>query len=154
MSESRTPATEDTPAQAGNTPSSDAANNRSSSGNRNRNSNRSSRQSSGTSITVQSTDSSSFEGACPEIGAVAGLRTEKVTKKVPFSVFVEKVADHVITNVKYGSDIEACIRKVQDPFIYFGSRHKPEPLVDGENAPFGDKWLFQERRPTFHARTS
>ena len=54
--------------------------------------------------------------------------------------------------MKYGSDIEACIRKVQDPFIYFGSRHKPEPLVDGKYALFGEKWLFQERLKAYVSR--
>ena len=80
------------------------------------------------------------------------FKDRKVTKKVPFSVFVEKIAGHVITNVKYGIDNEACIRKVQYPFIDFESRHKPEPLVDGENAPFGDKWLFQERLKAYVSR--
>ena len=41
-------------------------------------------------VTIQSTDGASFEGSCSEIGAVMGLRTEKITQKVPFSIFVEK----------------------------------------------------------------
>jgi len=55
-----------------------------------RNNNRSSNSSS---TTVQSTYGTSFEGPCPEIGAVLGLRSEKITKKVPFSVFVEKLGN-------------------------------------------------------------
>ena len=57
------------------------------------------------SSTVQGSDGSTFEGGCPEIGAVVGLRTEKITKKVPFSVFVEKLVDYVITTFKHASDI-------------------------------------------------
>ena len=54
-------------------------------------------------------DPISFEGACPDIGAVLALRSERITKKTDFSVFVENVADYVIANPKYGSDIEQCI---------------------------------------------
>ena len=43
-------------------------------------------------------------------------------------------------------------QEVQDPFIGFGSCHEPEPLVDGENAPFGEKWLFQERLKAYVSR--
>ncbi len=104
-------------------------------------------------VTVpQCTDGASIEGAFPEIGAVVGLRTEKVTKKVSFSGFVEKVADHVITNVKYGSDYEACIRNVQDPSIDFRSRHEPEPLANYEYSPFGVNWTCQESLKTYVSR--
>ena len=68
---------------------------------------------------VQSSDGTSFEGACPDVGAVIGLRTEKMTKKVPFAIFKEKLADYVIRSIKYGSDIEECIRQLQDPTVGF-----------------------------------
>ena len=61
---------------------------------------------------VQSTDGVSFEGACPEVGAVMGLRTEKFNKNVPFATFKDKFADYVIRSIKYGSYIEKCIRHV------------------------------------------
>ena len=100
---------------------------------------------------VRSTEGASFEGAYPEIGVVAALRTEIIPKKAPFSVFTEKVADHVITTMKYGSDVEDCIRKMQDPKVGFSAKYKPEPLTD-QDPSFDDRLLQQERIKAFVAR--
>ena len=105
----------------------------------------------GGSVTVQGTDSVSFEGACADVGAVMGLRTEKITKKVPFSVFQSKMADYVITTIRYGSDVERTLRYLEDPFEHFVERHKPSPLT--MPAPtFDDKFMQQERIKAFVSR--
>ena len=103
------------------------------------------------SSTVQGSDGSTFEGGCPEIGAVVGLRTEKITKKVPFSVFVEKLADYVITTFKHAADIEQSIRCMVDPFEDFTDTHKPPPLMV-ENPSFDERYLQQERIKVYVVR--
>ena len=100
---------------------------------------------------IQSTEPVSFEGSCPEIGAVAALRTEKMNKKVPFVVFTEKIADYVIINFKYGSDVESTIRDLSDPFTDFAAVHKPPPLLDPDPS-FDDRYLQQERIKAFVSR--
>ena len=102
-------------------------------------------------VTIQSTDGASFEGSCSEIGAVMGLRTEKITKKVPFSIFVEKLGDYIITDIKYGSDIENCVRRMEDPFLNFETKHKPTSLTTQEPS-FDDKMLQQERLKAYVLR--
>jgi len=125
------------------------ANTRSTSNGRSNNNNRSRNNNNNNS--VQSTESNNFEGSCPEVGAVAALRTEKITKKVPFAVFAEKVADYVITNYKYGSDVESTIRELTDPFSGFSELYKPTPLTD-PNPSFDIRYLQQERIKAFVSR--
>lgn len=102
----------------------DQGNNRSNSNSRGNNNNRNRNNG------VQSTESINFEGSCPEIGAVATLQTEKINKKVTFAIFAEKVADYIITNYKYSSDVERTIRELTDPFSVFASLHRLTLLTD------------------------
>ena len=119
------------------TPSPNADNSNRSSGQSNSNSRGNNRN---RNINIQSSESVTFEGACPDIGAVAALCTEKINKKVPFAVFAEKVADYVITNYKYRSDVENTIRELTDPFSDFSLLHKPAPLTVAEPS-FDEKHL-------------
>ena len=68
---------------------------------------------------VQSTDGATFEGGCPEINVVVGIRTDKISKKVTFSVFTENVADYIITTFKHEADIELSIHLLTNPFDGF-----------------------------------
>ena len=86
-----------------------------------------------------------------EIGAVLALRSEKITKKAAFSVFTEKVADYVISNHKYGSDIEQAIRKLRDPMEGFVDLYKPPPLTV-QDPTFDDKLIQQERIKSYISR--
>ena len=134
---SATPATPATPATIGNNNNRSGSNNNNNrSGNRSGNNNRNNNSRRNNNATVvQSTDGAAFEGGCPDISAVVGLRTEKITKKVPFSVFVEKFADFVMIDFKHASDIELCIRYMSDPLEDFALKYKPVPLME-ENPSF------------------
>ena len=92
----------------------------------------------------QSSDSTTFEGACPEIGAVIALRTETIKKREPYAVFTDKLADYVITTMKHGSDVERCIRHLVDPMEGFKEKYEPPPLLD-PNPPFNLCFLLEER---------
>ena len=123
------------------------SNNNTSGRNNRRGNNRQSR----TAVSVQSSDGTSFEGSCPEIGAVLGLRTENINKKVPFSVFTEKLGDYIITNISHGSDIEGCVGNLEDPLENFEAIHKPQPLKVLEPS-FDEKMLQQERLKAYVSR--
>ena len=58
-----------------------------------------------------------------------GLRTEKFNKNAPFAIFKDKFADYGIGSVKYGSDIENCIRQLEYPMLGFETKHMPTPLT-------------------------
>ena len=99
------------PSNTPNTPASETNQTQNSSSNSNNNSRRGNiNNRSNNNTTVQSSDGALFEGGCPEINGVVGLRTEKINKKVPFSVFTEILADYVITELRHSSDIELSIR--------------------------------------------
>ena len=70
-----------------------------------------------------------------------GLRTENVQKNNSFSVFAVRLADCVITNIRYASDIEDMLQKMSDPFVPFEKKYKSTPL---ENAnPIFDENMLQ-----------
>ena len=100
---------------------------------------------------MQSSEGASFEGACPDIGGILGLRSERINKKLPFSVFTEKLADYVGAEIKYGRDLETCIKLMQDPRKGFEERHKPPPLTV-EEPTFDDKYLQQEKLKRYITR--
>jgi len=105
----------------------------------------------GGSVTAQGTDSESFEGACADVGDVMGLRTEKITKKVPFSVFQSKMTDYVFTTIRYDSDVERTLRYFEDPVKHFADLHKPSPLTK-KDPSFDEKFMQQERIKAFVSR--
>ena len=102
------------PSNTPTTPASEASQAQNSSINSNTNSRRNNRNNnnnrSNNNTTVLISDTASFEGGFPETNGVVGLRTEKINKKVPFSMFTEILADCVITELRHASDIELSIR--------------------------------------------
>ena len=72
-------------------------------------------------------------------------------KKFSFSVFTERVSGCVIVNLKHGSDIEQCVRKLEDPFEDFISEYKPTPLVEAEPS-FDVRFEQQERIKAYISR--
>ena len=61
------------------------------------------------------------------------------------------MADYVISNHKYGSDIEQAIRKLRDPMEGFVDLHKPPPLTV-KDPTFDDKLIQQERIKSYISR--
>ena len=69
---------------------------------------------------MQHTNSTTFEGAIPEIGGVLGLKHEDFKQKSPsFEDFLEKVSTYAISNFKDGGDMNPLFRKMEDPFVSF-----------------------------------
>ena len=100
---------------------------------------------------IITSDGVSFEGACPDINGIVALRTEKITKKVPFSIFIERLAEYALSDIEYGSDLENAIRFLQDPTVGFKETHMPPPLHT-DTPTFDEKFLQQERLKSFIVR--
>ena len=55
-----------------------------------------------------------YEGKTPEIGGILALRNENFSKKVPFSVFQQKLKNHILTEFDYARDIVPIIDDFTD----------------------------------------
>ena len=82
--------------------------------------------------TVVGSNEKSWEGAKPEVGAVLGLKSERLNNKVTFEVFREKLAIHVLSEFRNGRDILPAIKKMTDPRVTLRSRSGPKELTDEE----------------------
>ena len=65
-----------------------------------------------------------------EIGAVLGLRTEYLDKKVSYRVFIEKMTDYVLREIVDASDVLPILSQEKDPIPIFTAEHMPEELDD------------------------
>ena len=83
-----------------------------------------------------------FEGANPEVGAVLGLKSEKITKKIPFNQFREKLVEHIKSTFTHSRDIACVVKKMVDPMTDFDTRNKPAD-VDPTTASIADKYIFE-----------
>ena len=119
------------------TDSSSANNNSNSNNNRPRNNNNN------RNINTQHTDLNSFEGSIPEVGAVLGLKYERLKKKATsFESFLEKTSTYIISNLKDGADTKSIFKTMTDPTTTFKSRYKPSaPSETGDSV---DKDIYRE----------
>ena len=49
--------------------------------------------------------SRNFEGEKSSIGVVLGMRLEKIEKKVPFTIFREKIGNYISRTMKYIDEV-------------------------------------------------
>ena len=85
--------------------------------------------------TINPTNAANFEGDCPTLSAVLGLRVERLNKKLPFHQFIEKVYYLVVSTYKDGGDLHPLFFDLESPLDSLVSKHrpiKPEP-VDKED---------------------
>jgi hypothetical protein len=85
---------------------------------------------------TMSSANKNFEGAEPGVGAVLGLRYEKIDKKVTYEVFREKMSNYIERTMKYGDDVVCLIKDYEDPIESFEMNNMPEELSasDKENS--------------------
>ena len=107
-----TPQTNPNPSGSGDN-SNDTNNNTGNNNNNRRRNNNSNRNQSSTS--VQLTNPKGYEGSIAEIGAILGLKHEKLDKKTQYQVFVDKIANYVYSNVKYGGDLLPLFKDLVNP---------------------------------------
>lgn len=90
---------------------------------------------------ISGTDQDDFEGDTPGLGVVLGLKHQKMTKKVHFDIFRDKLAHYVKQELKNSSDI-FCI--IKDFTVTTISKPKPftaDELKDGMNKSIHDEHI-------------
>jgi len=96
-----------------------------------------------------------YAGENEDIGYVLAMRSEKFEKKVPFQIFVEKIATYVVSNLKDGGDIQTIFLEMKDPSKTFNESHKPikpEKRDEDEDIDEVDLEIYREEVKQFVQR--
>ena len=72
---------------------------------------------------VNPVNAQNFEGDCPSLSTVLGLRVERLNKKLPFHQFVEKVYFYAVSTYKDGSDLHPLFFNFEDPLNSLITKH-------------------------------
>ena len=134
MSSASTPATTTGQETSASTPSEDTTTN-SSNSNQTRNDTNSSSNNNRRNDNRRNTftnNERTWQGNTTDVGAVLGLRTEYLDKKVSFRVFMEKMEEYAVRKLDNGSDLIPLMREQVDPRISFEKTHLPKELTETE----------------------
>ena len=101
---------------------------------------------------VQLTNPKTYEGAIKEIGAIMGLKHEKLDKKVHFQIFTDKVSNYIYSSVTNGGDLIPLFSDLEDPIDQFNAKRKPSPMTDAQNADPTEVEIRKEEIKLFVAR--
>ena len=86
-----------------------------------------------------------FEGDTPEIGGVVGLKSEKITAKVQFDTFRDKISDFVLKELQNGFDVIPFVKDMEDPTQNFVNKYLPRNLSDEDKRDDVLKGLFEQK---------
>ena len=81
---------------------------------------------------VHQSDDKDFLGSEPKVGAVLGLRMERITKKVTMEIFKDKLINYIGREMTRGDDIACIVKDGSDPKPNFDANYKPKDLTDEE----------------------
>ncbi len=79
-------------------------------------------------------------------------KNEKISKKVPFDMFREKLADYVIKTLTHPDDVVKIIKKMKDPEAEFEKEHMPTDLTAEEAKSMAKKSIFEQKCKLYVAR--
>ena len=78
---------------------------------------------------IQLSNTVTYEGDIPEVNCVLGLKHEKISKKAPsYEVFLEKIGNYAVSNLKNGGDVRSLMTKMVDPTAIFNKKRRPTEL--------------------------
>ena len=75
-----------------------------------------------------------WEGDKSDVGAVLGLRTEYLDKKVSFRVFIEKMIKYILRELNNASDVLPLLSERKYPLTIFRKNHMPGQLSTEDKA--------------------
>ena len=64
---------------------------------------------------VNPSNPADYEGECEKVGAILGLRLERLHKKVSYEQFIEKLCNYIVQVYADGADIKVLLMKGRDP---------------------------------------
>ena len=83
------------------------------------------------------------QGENTNIGVILTLKNEKFSNKVVFSIFIDKMRNHVLTNFDHGKDIVLILESLKDPKFDL-DKAEPKELTETERRSDVKKWMKQE----------
>ena len=101
---------------------------------------------------IQLTNPKSFEGYIPEVGGILALKHEKLDKKCQFQVFMDKIGNYVLSNLKDGGDIMFLFRKMENPATNFETKYMPTELTEDQKKSQVRQDIYRERIKAYVAR--
>ena len=93
-----------------------------------------------------------FVGDTPEIGCVVGLKSEKITAKVQFDTFRDKVSEFILKELTNGMDIVDFVKEMKDPTQNFVNTFLPKNLTTSERNDPIKKGLFDQKLKKYVGR--
>ena len=63
------------------------------------------------------TEVNNYKGYTPEVGYILALCTEKLTKKITFDNFREKLATYINIELTHATDVVCVVKHIKDPKI-------------------------------------
>ena len=92
-----------------------------------------------------------FEGKNSIVGAVLGLKLEKIDKKLPFDAFQEKMSNFIVVEMAGGIDVVPIIKRMVDPRTIL-DRKAPEDLEESDLSNQTKDSMHNERLKMFVKR--
>ena len=85
-----------------------------------------------------------YEGMCKDIGVILALRTERYSKKVVYSVFIERLKNHVLVSFNDAKDIVELLETGKDPESDIIAK-APKDLTGGKEDSKVEEWMNLEK---------
>ena len=94
---------------------------------------------------VNPSNPADYEGECKKVGAILGLRSERLHKKVSYEQFIEKLCNYIVQAYADGADIKVLLMKGRDPIEAYEDKLMPSPLSnEDKDDPVKDAILKEE----------
>ena len=78
------------------------------------------------------TEVNNYKGYTPEVGYILALCTEKLTKKITFDTFQEKLVTYINKELTYAMYVVYVVKHMKDTKINFNNKNKPKDLTEEE----------------------
>ena len=83
------------------------------------------------------------QGENANIGVILTLKNERFSNKVVFSIFIDKMRNHVLTSFEHGKDIVLILESLKDPKPDLDNT-EPKELTEAERKSEVKRWMKQE----------
>ena len=78
------------------------------------------------------TEDKNYDGDTPEVDSILALRTEKITKKLTFDTFREKLATYINKELTHATELMCGVKHLKDSHIKFDDKNKLKDLTEVE----------------------
>ena len=79
------------------------------------------------------TEYKDYEGDTPKVDGILALCAEKLTNRLTFETFREKIATYINKELTHAKDVVFVVKHMKDPKINFDNKNKPKDLNEEES---------------------